>query len=116
MIEPELKNELDQINQQLAAISKKSGTSLWRAFLSGIMSALGYLVGLAIVVGIIVWVLQKTGLWSSFQQELQSFYDIINSAKQFTSPGSTMPSQKNSGGQSIITLPNGQQYRVNVSQ
>ena len=130
MIDPELKTQLDQINQNLTELKKKTGpTSVWRSFFSGMMSALGYVVGIALVVMLLVWILQKTGLLPAFEQQVQSFTELVNGARQLL-PSSTTGSNKNqvpstsgspatnstSGGESMITLPNGQQLKVNISQ
>ena len=120
MIDPELKTELDQINQNLVQLIKKPTGSIWRSFLSGIMSALGYMVGLAIVVVLIGWFLQKSGLLPSVQEQIKTFSDLISAAKNLlpqtsTSTQSTAPSTRGgSGGETTVTLPNGQKINVTL--
>ncbi|MDE2312518.1 MAG: hypothetical protein KGJ93_05575 [Patescibacteria group bacterium] len=124
MIDPELKTQLDQINQNLFEIKKKSGPAgVWRSFFGGVMSALGYVVGIALVVMLLVWVLQKTGMLPAFEEQVRSFTELVNGAKQLL-PTTTSSSNKiqapsgapAGGGESIITLPNGQQLKVNITQ
>ena len=120
MIDPELKVQLDQINENLTAIKQKSGSSgLVKSFFSGMFSALGYVVGLAIVVVIIGWVLQRTGLLPAFENQVKSFTDLVNGAKQLlpsandTNKNNQATPQSNRG-ETTVTLPNGQQVKVNI--
>ena len=120
MIDPELKIQLDTINENLKEIEKKSGTGLWKSFFSGIVNALGYVVGLAIVVVIVGWILQKTGLLPSFENQVKNFTDLVNGAKQLLTSSNTASDNKNqatpqsSRGETTVTLPNGQQVKVNI--
>jgi hypothetical protein len=91
MIDPDLKTQLDSINQNLTEIKKKSGSGgVWRAFFGGVFSALGYVVGLAIVVVILGVFFQKTGLLKPFQDQVVNFTDLIGAAKKI------IPSSQNS--------------------
>jgi hypothetical protein len=113
MIDPDLKTQLDIVNANLIAIKNKKSGGVWRSFFNGIFSALGYVVGLAIIIVILGWVLQKTGQLPAFEAQLQNFSDLINSAKNLipSSPPSAKPA---SGTPTTITLPNGQQIEVNL--
>lgn len=116
-MDPELKQQLEGIVHQLEQINKKSGSSVWKSFLSGVLNALGYVVGLAIVIVVLGWVLQKTGLWSVFQQRMQDFSSIIEQAKKLTEPGNTSTTPSTSrGSTSTVILPNGQQVQVQLPQ
>ena len=88
MIEPELKVELEKIDQHLQDLKKARGAGLWRSFFSGVFNALGYVVGIAIVVVILGWVLQKTGMWQQLQQQIKTFNDLANEAKKLSAPPS----------------------------
>lgn len=120
MLDPDLKTELDKINQNLTAIEKKKGPGIWRSFFNGMFGALGYVLGLALIIVLLAWALQKTGLLKPFQDQVKSFTDLMNSAKklmpQDSQPGGQSTSTPGSGGQSVITLPSGQQYKVNMTQ
>ena len=93
MIDPELDKNLKEINNHLIEIKKRSKSGLWRAFFNGIFSALGYVVGIAIVVVILGWVLQKTGLLPAFKEQEKNFSELVDSAKKL------IPSDQNSSGQ-----------------
>ncbi len=115
MIDPDLKGELDTINQNLGEIKKKTGSpGIWRAFFNGIFGAFGYIVGLALVIVVMGWILQKTGLLKPFQEQLKNFTELVSSAKKLMVPENNQqtPNQNNGGQESVITLPDGRQVRV----
>ncbi len=120
MIDPDLKSQLDQVNANLIVIKNRKSGGVWRAFFNGVFGALGYVVGLAIVVLILGWFLQKNGLLGAFETQLKNFTDLIDSAKnlipsnQSTSTSKTI--QQNGGTPTMVTLPNGQQIKVNLPQ
>ncbi len=100
MIDPELKIQLDSITENLNQINKKSGkTGIWRSFFNGVFSALGYVAGLAIVVVILGWILQRTGLLPAFEAQVKNFTDLVDSAKKLipTDQKSSNPSQPAGG-------------------
>jgi hypothetical protein len=114
MIDPDLKTQLDIVNANLIAIKNKKSGGVWRAFFNGMFSALGYVIGLVIVVFILVWALQKTGMWQSFQNEVGNFTNLVNEAEKLlpshSQPSSSAQSEKtgSGGGETMVTLPNGQ--------
>ena len=120
MIDPELKIELDQLNQNLTAIKNKSSPGIWRAFFNGMFGALGYLVGIVVVVAVVGWFLAKTGLIAPFQQQWQRFQTFMDEAENTLS--ATQPqsqsqpqqgsNQNGSSGSYMVTLPNGQKAQV----
>ncbi|MDR3642361.1 MAG: hypothetical protein P4L74_01895 [Candidatus Doudnabacteria bacterium] len=119
MIDPDLKTELEKLNENLAEIKKKTGSAgIWRSFFNGMFSALGYVAGLAIIVVILGWILQKTGLLKPFEDQVGNFTDLVNSAKKLIPTGQTpsdnQNAQQGSGTPTIVTLPNGQQIQVNL--
>lgn len=108
MIDPEVKSYLERFDQRLQAIQyKKQG--LWRSFFTGMMSALGYIAGLALVLVIFGWILQKIGLWQAFTQQIQNFNDVINQTKKLTEP-----SGQQQGRISTATLPDGRQVQITL--
>jgi hypothetical protein len=121
MIDPDLKIELDKINQNLVAIQKNKGRGLWFSFFHGMFGALGYIVGLAIVVVILGWFLQKNGLLEAFVNQVKSFTDLVDSAKNLipsnkttTTTTTTQTNQQSGGDPTTVTLPNGQQIKINL--
>jgi hypothetical protein len=123
MIDPDLKTELDQLNKNLTEINKKaSKTGIWRSFFNGMFGALGYIAGIAIIIVVLTWFLQKTGLLKPFQDEMNNFADVIGAAKKLitsdpNSPADAVkPNQAATGTPTIVTLPNGQQIKVLIPQ
>ncbi len=135
MIDPDLKTELDQLNKNLTEINKKTGkTGIWRSFFNGMFGALGYIAGVALVVVILGWFLQKTGLLKSFQDQVSNFTDLVDSAKKLittdssssnnnlnnsTNNSAANPAKVNqsaTGTPTIVTLPNGQQIKLLIPQ
>lgn len=96
MLDPELKSELDQVNANLSEVKQNSRkTGIWRSFFNGMFGAFGYLVGLMIIVVILGWILQKTGLLKPLQEQINTFGSLIEQAKSLvpknqtqTAPGS----------------------------
>jgi hypothetical protein len=119
MLDPDLKVELDLLNQNLTEIKKKTGSGgIWRAFFNGMFSALGYVIGLAIVVVILGWVLQKTGQLPAFEAQIKNFTDLVDSAKKLIpsdqNSSATQQSQQGNTVPTIVTLPDGRQIKVNL--
>jgi hypothetical protein len=114
MIEPELQNHLLEINKSLTEIKNKKKPGIWRAFFNGMFSAFGYVVGIALVIVIIGWILNKTGLLPAFREQVKDFQVILQGAKQLMVPAEQQP-QQGSGAQGSyqITLPDGQVINVN---
>ncbi len=114
MIEPELQHYLSGINQSLTEIKNKKQPGIWRSFFNGMFGAFGYLVGIALVIIIAGWILNKTGLLPQFQQQVKDFQSIIQGAKQLMAPPQNK-SQQGSGvkGSYQVTLPDGQVVNIN---
>ncbi len=109
MLDPDLKTQLDQIDSHLVELKNKKGSGVWRAFFNGMFGALGYVAGLAIVLVILGWVLNKTGLLPAFKKQISSFQEIIDNAKQLTT--GAKEKLNNPQGQTIV-LPDGREVRV----
>jgi hypothetical protein len=127
MIDPDLKSLLEVINQNLNEIKKRSGhPGILRSFFNGMFGALGYVFGIVLVAIILIWFSSKMGWLSSFEQQAQNFSDVINQAKNLTSPalptnGKTTTtgsaSSSNAGGGDSLgtfTLPNGQKLNLTL--
>ncbi len=118
MIEQDLKAYLVEINQHLAEIRAKKNPGIWRAFFNGMFSGLGYVVGLVLVVVVLGWVLNKTGMLKPFQDQMSNFTSLIDSARKLIPQDSKTNNQNNlnpgSGGETTVTLPDGRQIKVNL--
>jgi hypothetical protein len=120
MIDPDLKIQLDIVNANLIAIKNKKSGGVWRAFFNGVFGALGYVAGLAIIVVVLGWVLQKTGQLPAFEAQVKNFTNLVSAAQKLiindssSSSNSANANQPATGTPTIVTLPNGQQIKVNL--
>ena len=115
MLEPELQNYLSGINQNLTEIKNKKNPGVWRSFFNGMFSALGYVVGLVIVIIILGFVLKKTGLLANFQEQVKDFQAFMNDARKVMTAGDSAQNSQQQGSVpagTVITLPNGQKVQV----
>jgi hypothetical protein len=127
MIDPDLEKQLIEINTNLNQIKKHTKVGIWRSFFNGMFGALGYIAGVALVVVILGWFLQKTGLLEPFKEQVKNFSGLIQAAQKLIGNGNNDSQdlknnpQNNRGAatnteSTIVTLPNGQQIRVNIPQ
>lgn len=116
MLDPELQHYLSGISQHLVDLKAKKGPGVIRSFFNGVFSALGYIVGLLLIILFLGWILNRLGLLDQFKQQLSTFTDLANSAKKL------IPQDQNfnnlnpgaNGGESTITLPDGRQVKVQI--
>jgi hypothetical protein len=81
MLEPELKHYLEQIVSKLQAIQyKKEG--LWRVFGRGVMHGLGSVIGVAIALIIIGWILNTIGVIPAFREQARSWQQTLEEIKR----------------------------------
>ena len=113
MIDPELQHYLSGINASLTELKNKKGPGVWRAFFNGMFSALGYIVGLAIVIVLLMWFLNKIGVLPQFQKQVRDFQSFMGSAQKMmntTDNGTQQPNSAQKG--YMITLPDGRKAEV----
>lgn len=114
-MEQDLEKQLQEINSNLVEIkNKKQG--IFRSFFNGMFSALGYIVGLALIVVILGWFLNRIGLLPVFKQQISDFQLLINQAKKImdVGGGATSNQQSGQGTDTLITLPDGKQVKVQI--
>lgn len=110
MIDPDLQKQLVDINKSLFEIkTKKSG--IWRAFFNGMFSALGYVVGLALVIVLLGWILNKTGVLPSFQKQVQDFQVFMSNAEKVMA-GDNQSSTNIKQQGNTFTLPDGRKVQI----
>jgi hypothetical protein len=78
MIEPELKKYLDSIQKSTELIARKQPTLL-KSFINGLLSGLGSLLGAAIGLIVIGYVLNILGVIPALREESQKWRDTIQS-------------------------------------
>ena len=119
MLDPDLQKELDLVNTNLVAIRAKKNPGIWRSFFNGMFGALGYIAGLALVIVLLGWFLNKTGLLPQFQDEMKSFQVFMKQAEKLMGASDSQPTNNTQtqqgssvNGSYMITLPNGQKAQV----
>jgi phage shock protein PspC (stress-responsive transcriptional regulator) len=76
MTDIDLKIYLEKIIVKLEAIEKKS-ESLWKSFFRGVVQGLGNVIGVAIVLVVIGWVLNAVGVIPAFQEQARELKQTL---------------------------------------
>ena len=82
MIEPELKVELDQINQKLESMDRALNPTRWQMFVQGLWRAVGYITGIVIAALILGWVLNMIGLIPFLKDFSQEAKEVLETVKR----------------------------------
>lgn len=80
MLDPELKQYLETLNGNVVKVSQ--GLPWWRSLLHGAMSGLGSVVGVAIAVVLVGWLLNIIGIIPAFQREADSWRQLLQQSQQ----------------------------------
>lgn len=72
MIDPELKTHLEKIEKEIIVLRKEL-TALWPVFMRGVVNGAGYVVGAALILTLIGWVLNIVGVIPAFNQSVNEF-------------------------------------------
>jgi len=75
MIDPELKTQLEKIDNHLVGIFHKT-ESLWRAFVRGMLQGIGSIVGIALAILLIGWILNVMGIIPGIQQQAREWQSM----------------------------------------
>jgi hypothetical protein len=80
MIDPDLKKQLDQLDAHLVEIRKSNAISksFWRGFLSGI----GSIIGVAITVALIGWILNTIGVIPAFREQARQWQETLEGVRR----------------------------------
>jgi hypothetical protein len=82
MIDPDLQKKLDEINQNLIVIKANTKSHLWKSFFSGTLSALGSVIGAAIALAIIGYILNAVGVIPAFREQVGAWKQTIDKLEQ----------------------------------
>ncbi len=89
MIDPDLKQQLEEINKNVQTVAKRVGGS-WKAFWYGIARGLGSVLGAALAIILIGWILNTLGYIPAFRDQVNEWKQIIQQTESNTraiSPG-----------------------------
>ena len=71
-----------EIKGELGKISKNTSSSLWKSFFSGTLSGLGSVIGVAIALAAIAWVLNTIGVIPAFKTEVNKLNQTLDQIQQ----------------------------------
>ena len=77
MIDPELKSHLEKIEDELSNMRMMS-TGTWNTLWRGCIYGAGYVVGAAIIIVIVGWVLNIIGVIPAFSREVTDFQTALS--------------------------------------
>lgn len=80
MLEPELKEYLKAINNNIEKIHKNS--SWWRSLLHGLFTGFGYVLGFVIALVVLGWVLNIIGVIPAFRKEVEDWRKLLQQTQQ----------------------------------
>lgn len=78
MIDPELTTHLERIEQELTAFRKESN-GLSANLLRGIAHGAGYVVGAALIITVIGWILNIVGIIPAFGDQISELRSMLES-------------------------------------
>ncbi len=83
MIEQDLKEQLEKINKNVEVVAGRIGGS-WKAFWHGLLRGFGSILGVAIAIALIGWVLNTLGYIPALQSQADEWKEIIDRAQNST--------------------------------
>jgi hypothetical protein len=80
MIEQDLKVRLDEINENLIQIKKNGG--VWKSFFRGILTGIGSVLGVALALILIGWILNTIGVIPAFREQAREWQQTLEDIKR----------------------------------
>lgn len=78
-MEQEFLKKVDEIVSTMHAIEQKVvKLSPWRSFFNGIMSGIGSIIGVALALALVGWLLNLAGVIPAFQRQVDDWRQILN--------------------------------------
>lgn len=81
MIDPELRSALTDINENLNKISGATGK--WRPFFNGILTGLGSVVGAALALVLIGWILNIVGVIPALKNQVEQWRQVLQQTQTY---------------------------------
>ena len=78
MNEQEFEKEVREIKQHLQIIGKNTNTPIWRSFVTGTLSGLGGILGVAIALALIGLILNTIGVIPAFKNTVHSWQQTLD--------------------------------------
>ena len=82
MTEEEFKKEILEIKGELKKISGNTRNPIWKSFATGTLSGLGSVIGVAIALAAIGWILNTVGIIPAFKTEVIKINQTLDQIRQ----------------------------------
>lgn len=82
MVDPELKSYLSEINKNLIKLGRPAKR---QAFFNGLLSGLGSVIGVAIALTLIGWILNFVGVIPTLRNQVKQWQGILEQSQQYKS-------------------------------
>ena len=82
MTEQEFQKEIKDIKITLISIAKNTYHPIWRSFLNGMLSGMGSVLGAALAIAAIGWVLNTIGVIPEFRQQVGEWKQILDNIQR----------------------------------
>ncbi len=83
MIEQDLKEQLEKINKNIEVVAGRIGGS-WKAFWYGLLRGFGSILGVAIAIALLGWLLNSLGYIPALESQANSWKEVIERAQNAT--------------------------------
>ena len=81
MTEQEFQKEIAEIKGELRRISSNTHSPVWRSFVTGTLSGLGGIFGVAIALTLIGWILNTVGVIPAFKNDVTRVQQDLDSLR-----------------------------------
>jgi len=82
MNEQEFQREILEIKGELQKIAKNTHSRVWKSFFTGMLSGLGSIVGVAIALAVVGWILNTIGVIPAFKSEVSRLNRVLDQYQQ----------------------------------
>ncbi len=86
MIDPELKKILEYIGSNIEGTRKAVTHSSIKAMFNGVLSGFGSVIGVAIAIALIGWLLNIVGIIPAFKNQVKQWQQLIEQTNQRQNP------------------------------
>ncbi len=82
MTEQEFQKEIQEIKGELKKISGNTKGNIWKSFITGTLSGLGGVVGVAIALTVLGWILNVVGVIPAFRTQVLHIEQTLDSLRK----------------------------------
>ena len=82
MTEQDFQKEITEIKNELKGIRKNTHSPVWRSFVTGTLSGLGSIMGVAIALALIGFILNTVGVIPAFRNEVNRINQTLDQLRK----------------------------------